>query len=89
MQELESFERVLTKLWWCRNKAVRLVANRLYAEGSLQEAITAFATAKVKELLPSPKSTTAAIQASAANSSGELLFYFVRGRLMQTVRDSA
>lgn len=57
---------------------MRLVANRLYAERSLQEAITAFATSKVKELLPSPKPSTPAIQASAADSSGEHLFCFVR-----------
>jgi len=70
---------------------VRLVANRLYAERSLQEAITAFATSRVKEMLPSSKSSTPAIQASAADSSGECLFCFVRVGLCRqsgTLHDS-
>lgn len=50
---------------------MRLVANRLFSERSLQEAITGFATAKVKELLPAPKPALPAIAAAPAGMSDE------------------
>ena len=56
----------------CRNKAVRLVANRLYSEHSLQKVITEFATSKAKEVLPALKQPRPALQAPSANSGVHL-----------------
>ncbi len=56
---------------WCRrNKAVRLVANRLYAEHSLQKVITDFAASKAKEVLPARKPPRPALQAPSVNDGG-------------------
>ena len=40
---------------------MRLVANRLFSERSLQEAITDFAASKLRELLPAPKQPAPAL----------------------------
>ncbi len=58
--------------WCCRNKAVRLVANRLYSEQSLQKAITDFAASKAKEVLPAQKPPRPALQAPSVSNGGSV-----------------
>ena len=54
-----------------RNKAVRLVANRLYPERFLQDTIADFAAFKIKELLPVRGQLPPALGAGpAVNSKG-------------------
>ena len=49
-----------------RNKAVRLVANRLYPERFLQDTIADFAASKVKELLPARRQPPPALSTGPA-----------------------
>lgn len=53
---------------------MRLVANRLYSEHSLQKAITDFAASKAKEVLPAQKPPRPALQAPGVNAGGLLAF---------------
>ena len=54
-----------------RNKAVRLLANRLYPERFLQDTIADFAASKVKELLPARGQPPPALSAGpVADSRG-------------------
>ena len=48
---------------------MRLVANRLFSERSLQEAITNFSVSKLRELLPAPKQPAPALIAGNAGST--------------------
>ena len=48
---------------------MRLVANRLFSERSLQEAITDFAASKLRELLPAPKQPAPALMAGHPGSA--------------------
>ena len=48
---------------------MRLVANRLFSERSLQEAITDFAASKLRELLPAPKQPAPALMAGTPGSA--------------------
>ena len=48
---------------------MRLVANRLFSERSLQEAITDFAASKLRELLPAPKQPAPALIAGNFGSA--------------------
>ena len=48
---------------------MRLVANRLFLERSLQEAITDFAASKLRELLPAPKQPVPALMAGNPGSA--------------------
>ena len=54
---------------------MRLVANRLYSEQSLQKAITDFAASKAKEVLPAQKPPRPALQAANHNRGGNTLTY--------------
>ena len=47
---------------------MRLVANRLYSEHSLQKVITGFATSKAREVLPAPKLPMPALPAPGVNA---------------------
>lgn len=50
---------------------MRLVANRLFTERSLQEAITEFAVSKLRELLPAPKQpATEVIAGNSGTANG-------------------